>query len=71
MCGLTGVLCYANGTFLMYLEGETLAVNRVYQQVLKDERHSQLKILSVNDEITERRFSARTMGFFSYQSDIG
>ena len=68
--GLTGALCYANGTFLQYFEGNHLPVQRLYQNLLKDNRHCQLKIVSVH-EIAERRFPAWAMGFFSYESDIG
>ena len=68
--GLTGALCYANGTFIQYFEGRRLAVNGLYQHLLKDERHSQLQILSAY-EIFVRRFPTWTMGFFSYESDIG
>ena len=68
--GLTGALCYANGTFLQYFEGEHLPVYRLYQHLLKDERHSQLKIVSVY-EIAERRFLTWVLGFLPYESDIG
>ena len=67
--GLTGTLCYANGTFLQHFEGARLAVDGLYQHLLKDERHSQLKIISIN-EIANRRFPTWAMGFFSYESDI-
>ena len=68
--GLTGALCYANGTFLQYFEGEHLPVHRLYQNLLEEKRHSQLKIVSVH-EIAARRFPTWAMGFFSYKSDIG
>ena len=67
--GLTGALYYAHGTFLQYFEGEPLPVNRLYQNLLKDERHSQLKIVSVN-EIAQRRFPTWAMGLLPYESDI-
>ena len=67
--GLTGTLCYANGTFLQHFEGARLAVDGLYQHLLKDERHSQLKIVSVN-EIAQRRFPTWAMGLLPYESDI-
>ena len=71
MNGLTGALCYANGTFLQYFEGEPVSVNRLYQHLLKDKRHNQLKIVSVND-VAKRRFPTWSMSFFSWhESDIG
>ena len=68
--GLTGALCYANGTFLQYFEGERSAVDGLYLQLLKDKRHNQLRIVSAY-AITERRFPTWAMGYFSYESDIG
>lgn len=63
-------MCYANGTFLQCLEGDHLDVQRLYQKLLKDERHTQMSIVRVN-KIAERRFSTWAMGFFSYENDIG
>ena len=68
--GLTGALCYANGTFIQYFEGDHLAVSRLYRHLLKDVRHSDLTILSVY-EVAKRRFPTWSMGFFSYESEIG
>ena len=68
--GITGALCYANGTFLQCLEGERLAVNELYQHLYKDPRHVDMEISSFN-EIAERRFPTWAMGFFSYDNEIG
>lgn len=67
---LTGALCYANGTFLQYFEGERLAVNSLYQHVLKDKRHNKVILVSLN-EIAFRQFPTWTMGFFSHEHEIG
>ena len=68
--GITGALCYANGTFLQCLEGERLAVNQLYLHLSKDKRHGEMEISSMN-EVSERRFPNWTMGFFSYENEIG
>ena len=68
--GITGALCYASGTFLQCLEGERLAVNQLYLHLAKDKRHDEMEISSMS-EISERRFPNWTMGFFSYENDIG
>ena len=65
---LTGILYYNNGIFIQNFEGERLAVNRLYQHVLKDERHSQVKKVSAY-EIFVRRFPNWKMGFFSDECD--
>ena len=66
--GLTGILYYNNGIFIQNFEGERLAVNSLYQHLVKDERHRQVKIVS-SYEIFVRRFPAWTMGFFSDECD--
>lgn len=68
--GITGALCYANDIFIQCLEGESLAVNALYQHLLKDTRHADLKIID-SKEIGKRRFQAWTMGYFSYETEIG
>lgn len=68
--GITGALCFAKGTFVQCIEGERLVVNQLYEHLLKDYRHCELKISSI-DEIAERRFPYWTMGFFSYENEIG
>lgn len=66
--GLTGILYYNNGIFIQNFEGERLAVNSLYQHLVKDERHRQVKIVS-SYEIFVRRFPSLTMGFFSDECD--
>lgn len=68
--GITGALCYSKGIFVQCFEGERGAVNRLYQHLLKDDRHYELEISSV-DEIAERRFPNWRMGFFSYENEMG
>lgn len=67
---ITGALCYARGTFLQCIEGESSRIDPLYQLLLRDERHSELKTLDVRD-ISNRRFSNWSMGYFSYENDIG
>lgn len=44
--GLVGVLYYGDGCFFQCLEGEEAAVDELYQTLLKDSRHRDLKLLS-------------------------
>lgn len=67
---ITGAMCYANGTFLQCLEGDSLAVSHLYEHITRDERHTELKILNVNP-ITERLFPTWSMEFYSGENDIG
>ena len=61
--GVTGVLCVcpASGIFLQVLEGGRSAVNRLYQRIVADRRHSAVELLAF-EEITERRFAGWAMG---------
>jgi hypothetical protein len=59
--GVTGVLCFSQGIFLQVLEGGRSAVNRLYNRIAADPRHSEVELLSYA-EIGERRFAGWSMG---------
>jgi hypothetical protein len=59
--GITGILCQSGDTFLQVLEGGRMAVNQLYNSIVRDERHREVVILHF-EEIGERRFSGWTMG---------
>ncbi len=59
--GITGVLCFSHGIFLQVLEGGRSAVNRLYNRITTDPRHTQVELLRF-DEIEERRFASWSMG---------
>jgi hypothetical protein len=59
--GITGVLCFSGGIFLQVLEGGRSAVNRLYNQIVADPRHTQVELL-LYQEIGERRFAGWSMG---------
>ena len=58
--GVTGVLCYSQGIFLQVLEGGRSAVNRLYNRIVADPRHTQVEMLSY-EEIGERCFAGWSM----------
>lgn len=61
--GITGMLCsYEDGNgFLQVLEGSREEINRLYNTIVKDERHEDVVLLAY-DEISERRFANWRMG---------
>jgi hypothetical protein len=59
--GITGVLCFSEGIFLQVLEGGRGAVNRLYNRITTDHRHTQVELLGY-EEIGERRFAGWAMG---------
>ncbi len=64
--GITGALCYSDGIFVQVLEGGRSAVNRLYNQIVGDPRHSEVELLSY-EEIGERRFAGWAMGQVNLQ----
>jgi hypothetical protein len=59
--GITGLLCFTNDIFVQVLEGGRDEVNDLYNAIVRDQRHSQVRLL-VYEEITERRFGNWSMG---------
>ena len=59
--GVTGVLCHSEGIFLQVLEGGRGAVNRLYNRIATDPRHTEVELLCY-EEIGERRFAGWSMG---------
>ncbi len=59
--GITGVLCFSEGTFMQVLEGGRSAVSTLYNRIANDARHADVELLSY-EEIAERRFAGWSMG---------
>ena len=65
--GVTGLLCFTSDTFVQVLEGGRDQVCDLLANILRDERHHSVRLLSY-DEIIERRFGNWTMGQVSIAS---
>jgi hypothetical protein len=59
--GVTGVLCFSEGIFLQVLEGGRSPVNRLYNRITHDARHTDVVLLNY-EEVEERCFSGWSMG---------
>jgi hypothetical protein len=59
--GVTGVLCFSEGIFLQVLEGGRGPVNKLYNRIAADPRHTDVELLCY-EEIGERRFAGWSMG---------
>ena len=59
--GITGMLCYSDDLFLQVLEGGRDEVCELYNTIVRDDRHRDVRILTY-EEIAERRFGSWTMG---------
>ena len=64
--GITGMLCFANDIFIQVLEGGRDEVCDLFNEIVRDDRHSNVRIL-IFEEISERLFGSWTMG----RVDIG
>jgi len=59
--GITGLLCYSDDLFIQVLEGGRDEVCSLYNALVRDARHVEVRLLSY-EEIPERRFGHWTMG---------
>ncbi|MBU2898129.1 BLUF domain-containing protein [Vibrio hepatarius] len=59
---VTGVLLFNRNYFLQCLEGSRAQVNKVYHQILNDNRHDNIVLLDYS-EVAEREFSDWSMGY--------
>lgn len=59
--GITGMLCFSDDLFLQVLEGGRDAVCELFNAIVRDARHREVRILCF-EEIGERRFANWTMG---------
>jgi len=64
--GITGLLCFANDLFVQVLEGGRDSVCDLYNAIVRDERHVNVRLLSY-EEIFERRYGNWTMGQVNIQ----
>jgi hypothetical protein len=58
--GFTGMLLYIGGSFLQVLEGQPEMVDAVFNKILKDTRHTQIRLIA-SESIPERAFEGWTM----------
>ncbi|GAA4340599.1 hypothetical protein GCM10023149_52160 [Mucilaginibacter gynuensis] len=66
---ITGMLLYAEGTFIQVLEGEQHVVSATFNRIEQDSRHKNIILLTVGT-ISNRNFPSWTMGFMSANADI-
>ena len=56
----TGMLLYISGSFLQVLEGQPEMVDAAFGRILRDKRHTQLRLIA-REPIPERAFEGWTM----------
>lgn len=60
--GITGTLCFNSDLFLQSIEGSRPVINRLYNKLLVDPRHSSVQLLELV-EISERQWADWSMGY--------
>ncbi|MBL8376842.1 MAG: BLUF domain-containing protein [Burkholderiales bacterium] len=61
LAGISGILCTSGVQFVQVLEGGRDPVCELYNRIVRDPRHSMVRLLGF-EEITERRFGGWSMG---------
>jgi hypothetical protein len=67
---VSGMLLHIEGAFLQVLEGEREVVEKLYERILRDRRHTRVLRLVARD-IPERNFADWSMGFFDASGRAG
>ena len=60
---VSGMLLFHEGSFIQALEGEKSVVERLYEKIGQDKRHTETRVL-FRGEIEERHFETWSMGFY-------
>lgn len=62
LSSITGMLLYSDGSFFQVLEGESEAVDKLFNTILHDSRHEQVTVI-IKESIASRSFADWTMGY--------
>ena len=65
VAGITGALCFLDGIYLQYLEGEAITLENLYRKIILDPRHSDARLLE-RKRITERLFKSWAMALMTW-----
>lgn len=65
--GITGVLIYMGGYFFQLIEGEDAAIDRLYEKLLRDPRHTDIVLIQTELNVTERLFPVWAMEVFNLE----
>lgn len=67
--GLTGALCFLDGVYMQYLEGEQATIDALYLRIRDDHRHTQVRMLERRN-IPERAFPSWSMALVTWNDEI-
>ena len=58
--GITGAMCFVNGSYFQYIEGEAADIDSLSKKLKVDPRHKNFKVLA-HERIPERQFPEWSM----------
>ncbi|WP_422098944.1 BLUF domain-containing protein [Variovorax sp.] len=67
--GITGALCFLDGAYMQYLEGEEPEVRALYAAIERDERHQSPRLLELT-RIQVRFFPAWSMALLKWDERL-
>ena len=65
LLGIRGAMCFLDGIYLQYLEGEAVVVDALYQKIGKDPRHTHAKVL-VHEPISKPEYPKWSMALLTW-----
>lgn len=66
--GISGVLCFLDGIYMQWFEGEDTAVNALYKKIENDPRHTDVKLL-VHETISLREHPKWSMALLTWNEE--
>jgi len=65
---ITGALCFLDGIYFQYIEGESWAIGALYKRIEQDIRHQDVKLL-VYEPIAQREYPNWTMALLTWNEE--
>ncbi len=69
LLGISGAMCFIDGVYLQFLEGESVAVDALYRKIETDPRHTNVKML-VHEQIDQREYPKWSMALLTWNEEI-
>lgn len=66
--GISGALCFLDGIYMQWFEGEATAVNALYKKIENDPRHTDVKLL-VHETISLREHPKWSMALLTWNEE--
>ena len=66
--GISGAMCFLDGVYLQYIEGEAATVDALYKKIQKDPRHKEAKLLD-HEFISQREYPKWSMALLTWTEE--